>query len=309
MSFAVPVLLIAFNRPDSTARVLEVLRELKPEKLYLACDGPRADRPVDAERCAAVRSLMAVAPAGLVDWPCRLHTLYRDTNLGCRSGVSSALDWFFQHEEEGIVLEDDILPDSSFFPYCAQLLQHFRHDMRIGSIAANNHQRMPPADGSSYYFSNYSHCWGWATWRRAWRYYDRDMNGWPAFDSGDWLEQLGGKAFARRWRGWLEELAIGRIDTWDMIWQLSCWQQGFLTVIPEVELVENIGFGREATHTLDEQSPLGPRGSIRFPLRHPSVIQPDRKRDLNTFKRIHVRSPLNELKRKALKGMRILGLR
>ena len=309
MSFPVPVLLIGFNRPDTTARVVEVLRALRPERLYVACDGARLNRPGEPERCGAVRALIASAPQGLIDWPCQLRTRFRDTNLGCRAVASSALDWFFEQEEEGIVLEDDILPDPSFFPYCQALLERFRHDSRIGAIAANNHQRLPPADGSSYRFSIYSHCWGWATWRRAWRCYDRELNGWPAFRAAGWLEQLGGSAFARLWGGWLEQLAAGRIDTWDMIWQLSCWQQGFLTVIPAVELVENIGFGEDATHTLDEHSPLGPRDSLTFPLVHPAVIQPDRRRDADTFRRLYRRGRRAELVRKVRKAMRLMGRR
>ena len=309
MSFPVPVLLIAFNRPEPTARVLELLSRLQPERLYVACDGPRSDRLEEAERCAAVRALLAPAPAGRIDWPCELRSRFHPVNQGCRAGVSAALDWFFEQEPEGIVLEDDILPDLSFFPYCQQLLERYRHDSRIGAIAANNHQRRPPADGSSYRFSIYSHCWGWATWRRAWRCYDRHLAGWPGFRDAGWLEQLGGAAFARLWGDWLDQLAAGRIDTWDMVWQLSCWQQGFLTVIPAVELVENIGFGADATHTLDELSPLGPRGTLPQPLVHPAVIQADRLRDADTFNRLYRRSRRAELARKARKALRLLGWR
>lgn len=309
MSFAVPVLLIAFNRPGPTARVLEVLRELQPERLYVACDGPRAMRAGEDERCAAVRALLATAPEGLIDWPCQLERLFQASNLGCRAGVTAALDWFFECESEGIVLEDDILVDPSFFPYCQELLERYRHDSRVGAIAANNHQRRPPADGSSYRFSIYSHCWGWASWRRAWQCYDRDLKGWPPFREGRWLEQLAGRAFARTWGGWLEALAQGQIDTWDMIWQLSCWQQGFLTVIPAAELAENIGFDADATHTLDERSPLGPRGTVSLPLRHPTVIQADRRRDADTFARLYHRSRRAELLRKGRKALRLLGVR
>ena len=309
MSFAVPVLLIAFNRPGPTARVLEVLRELQPERLYVACDGPRATRASEDERCAAVRALLAPAPEGGIDWPCQLERLFQPSNLGCRSGVTAALDWFFERESEGIVLEDDILVDPSFFPYCQELLERYRDDSRVGAIAANNHQRRPPADGSSYRFSIYSHCWGWASWRRAWQCYDRDLKGWPAFREGRWLEQLGGRAFARTWGGWIEALAQGQIDTWDMIWQLSCWQQGFLTVIPAAELAENIGFDADATHTLDERSPLGPRGTVPVPLRHPTVIQADRRRDADTFARLYRRSRRAELLRKGRKALRLLGVR
>ena len=309
MSFAVPVLLIAFNRPGPTARVLEVLRELQPERLYVACDGPRATRAGEDESCAAVRALLAPAPEGLIDWPCELERLFQPSNLGCRAGVTAALDWFFERASEGIVLEDDILVDPSFFPYCQELLERYRDDSRVGAIAANNHQRRPPADGSSYRFSIYSHCWGWASWRRAWQCYDRDLKGWPAFREGRWLEQLGGRAFARTWGGWIEALAQGQIDTWDMIWQLSCWQQGFLTVIPAAELAENIGFDADATHTLDERSPLGPRGTVPVPLRHPTVIQADRRRDADTFARLYRRSRSAELLRKGRKALRLLGVR
>lgn len=305
MSFAVPILLIAFNRPDTTDRVLTLLRALRPERLYVACDGPRPDRPADGPRCAEVRRLVQAS----IDWPCRLHTLLRETNLGCREGVSSAIDWFFEQEEEGIILEDDILPDPSFFPYCRELLERYRHDERVGAIAANNHQRRPPADGSSYRFSIYAHVWGWASWRRAWRHYDARLAGWPAFRDQGWLEQLGGAPLARVWGPWLEQLAAGWIDTWDMVWQLSCWQQGYLTCLPAVELVENIGFGGEATHTLDERSPLGPRGTLALPLVHPAVIQADRRRDAHTFRVLYRRSRRAELARKGRKALRLLGRR
>ena len=301
MSFAVPLLLLAFNRPEPTARMLEVLRQLRPSQLYGACEGPRSDRPGEAERCAQVRELIEAS----IDWPCELHKLFQPSNLGCRRGVTAALDWFFDQVEEGIVLEDDILPDLSFFPFCQGLLERYRHDTRIGVIAANNHQRSAPADDSSYRFSIYSHCWGWASWRRAWRCNDPDLAGWPAFRGGGWLQQLGGSAFAKVWGGWLEALDAGRIDTWDMVWQFSCWQQGLLTVIPEVELVENIGFSSEATHTIDEASPLGARGAIAFPLRHPAVIQADRQRDADTFRRLYWRSPWGELRRKLRKARRL----
>jgi len=304
MSFRTPVLLIAFNRPESTARVLRVLAEVRPEKLYVACDGPRQDRPDDTPRCELVRALVAEP-----DWPCHVVTLFQPANLGCRAGPLAALDWFFKQEEEGIVLEDDIVADPSFFPFCQELLERYRNDERVGVIAANNFQRRPPRDGSSYRFSIYSHCWGWASWRRAWQCNDQQLNGWPTFRDSEWLEQLGGKPLARRWTPWLDQLAVEQSDIWDMAWQLSCWQQGFLTVIPAVELVENIGFGVDATHTLDERSPLGPPGSLSFPLRHPTVMQADRVRDQDTFRRLFQPRRRAEWLRKGRKALRLLGWR
>ena len=309
MSFAVPLLLIVYNRPGTVESLLGALARIKPAKLYVAADGPNPRVESDFLKCSQTRSLFANHPSSLLFWPCEVKTFFQDTNLGCRAGVTAALDWFFEQEEEGIVLEDDIVPDPSFFPFCQELLERYRHDERVGVIAANNHQRLPPRDGSSYRFSIYSHCWGWASWRRAWRYNDSDLSGWPSFRDGQWLEQLGGEPLARRWGHWLDQLAAGQIDTWDMVWQFSCWQQGFLTVIPAVELVENNGFGVDATHTLDECSPLGESGSLSFPLRHPCVIQADRLRDQDTFRRLFQRNRRADFLRKGRKALRLLGLR
>jgi len=302
MSFPVPILLIAFNRPEPTDRVLTVLRHLRPSRLFVACDGPRFERPGETDLCARVRELIEAS----IDWPCQLHKLYQPSNLGCRRGVTAALDWFFDQVEEGIVLEDDIIPDLSFFSFCQQLLEHYRHDKRIGVIAANNHQRQAPRDGSSYRFSIYSHCWGWASWRRAWSCNDSGLRGWPAFRDACCLQRLGDSAFQKYWEHSFEQLLACRIDSWAMVWQFSCWQQGFLTVIPEVELVENIGFSSDATHTIDERSPLGARREIAFPLRHPRLIQADSERDADTFRRLYRRSYWAELCRKIRKALRLV---
>ena len=303
------ILIIVYNRPELARRVIASLTTVSPEKIYVAADGPNPRLPHDTERCNQTRSLFVEKSSEFITWPCQIKTFFQSTNLGCRAGVTAALDWFFEQEEEGIVLEDDIVADPSFFPFCQELLERYRHDERVGVIAANNHQRLPPSDGSSYRFSIYSHCWGWASWRRAWRCNDPALKGWPAFRDGQWLEQLGGEPLGRRWGQWLEQLAAGQIDTWDMVWQFSCWQQGFLTVIPAVELVENIGFGVDATHTLDERSPLGTPGSFSFPLRHPTVMQADRLRDQDTFRRLFQRSRRADWLRKGRKALRLLGWR
>lgn len=310
MSFSVPVLLIGFNRPQFSACVLDVLRKVKPARLYVACDGPRPAHPSDADRCQQVRQLYSRDPEGMIDWPCEIFSRFNSRNEGCRETIVSALDWVFSSEDQVIILEDDIVPDVSFFPYCEELLDYFRYDSRVGSIAANNLQRNPPVDGCSYRFSIYSHAWGWATWKRAWDSYDKHLSGWAEFRDAGWLDQLGGAQFARIWTKRLNQLADApNPSVWDLIWQFTCWQQGYLTVVPEVELVRNIGFGPDATHTLDEFSPLGAPSSIAFPLRHPKVIQADRKRDHDTFRRVHARHFFQELRRKALKAFRLLGIR
>ena len=154
LTLQAPALFLVFNRPDTTARVFEALRAARPARLYVAADGPRPNREGEAARCDDVRRI-----ATQVDWPCKVTTLFRDRNLGCRIGVSTAIDWFFEHEEEGIVLEDDCLPSTSFFPYCAELLARYRHDERVMCVSGDNFQLGREVTQYSYYFSRNIHCW------------------------------------------------------------------------------------------------------------------------------------------------------
>jgi hypothetical protein len=248
---------------------MEAIRIARPPRLYVAADGPR-QTPGEAEHCATARKI-----ATQIDWPCELKTLFREQNLGCRLSVSGALDWFFREEEEGIILEDDCVPSQSFFPYCAELLGKYRHDERIMCISGVNFQdgRRSPY---SYYFSRYMHCWGWASWRRAWKLYDRDMHLWPEYrDSGLLRGWSGGDAdFAEFWTRHLDRTAQGLIDTWDHQWLLTCWINNGLTCLPSSNLVTNVGFGGSATHTVDALSPFAnvPAGALEFPLSHPRFV-------------------------------------
>ncbi len=167
-----PVLFLIFNRPDTTTRVFEAIREARPSRLYVAADGPRADKEGEAQRCLETRKITEA-----VDWPCEVRRLYREENLGCKLAVSSAITWFFTHEEEGIILEDDCLPDQSFFPFCAAMLERYRDDGRIMMVLGTS--LLPPGGGpdADYLFTQYFLIWGWATWRRAWEKYDIEMDG------------------------------------------------------------------------------------------------------------------------------------
>lgn len=305
MTYSVPILVMAFNRPGPATELLRVLRELRPARLYLAFDGPRINYTGEQERCEAVRDVFRDG----VDWPCQVSWLLRPKNLGCRLAVSSAIDWFFETETEGIILEDDIHPIPSFFLYCAELLERYRDDERIGAIAANNHQSRAPANGASYYFSIYCHCWGWATWRRAWRAYHNAEALWSEFKQEGCLKQLGGRTFAIRWRFLIDQVFTGEVNTWDILWQLACWQQGFLTCLPSMEQVRNVGFDRDATHTIDEVSPLRQPRELAQPLVHPSIILPSSHFDRVTFNRLYRRRLTTELRRKYLKLLRLLGCR
>lgn len=265
-----PVLFLVFKRPDTTAQVMEAIRQARPPRLYVAADGPRKDRPGETEPCAEARRI-----ATAVDWPCEVKTLFRNRNLGCGISVSEAITWFFENEEEGIILEDDCVPSNSFFRYCAELLDKYREDERVMCISGNNFQgrQVTPY---SYYFSRYMHSWGWASWRRAWKLYDFRMSLWPEFRNSGGLRAWSGgdAAFERYWEMIFNDMAEGKIDTWDYQWLFACWSHGGLTCLPEKNLVRNIGFGKDATHTKDKNASGAnlPYEELDFPLRHPPVF-------------------------------------
>jgi hypothetical protein len=269
----VAILLIVFNRPTETARVMEAIRAAKPSRLYVAADGAR-DRLGEGELCSQTRQI-----ATNVDWPCELITLFRQQNLGCRLGVSGALNWFFSQEEEGIILEDDCLPSPSFFRFCTELLERYRNDKRIMCISGSNFQAERRLNQYSYYFSRYMHCWGWASWRRAWELYDVEMSSWRGCRKSSLLRALGDldDGFVEYWTSIFDRVCDGRIDTWDYQWTLTCWMNNGLTCLPGVNLVRNIGFGPGATHTHDATSCFAHLAAhtLEFPLFHPRIIARD----------------------------------
>ena len=245
MDFAVPILLLVFNRPDLTAQVMSVLRRLRPKRIFVAADGPRPNVTGDTELCIRAREI-----ATTVDWECELTTLFRDTNLGCGHAVSGAITWFFERVEEGIILEDDCLPSLSFFAFCADALERFRDDPRVGTISGDYF--LPPALllEQPYYFSKYFQIWGWATWRRTWRKYSFDLS----FESEEnWrkiLEEVHSAPLeSKYWQEVLEGLNNGTVNTWDYQMMFISWRERFLHLMPTRNLVTNIGFRSDATHT------------------------------------------------------------
>lgn len=245
--FQTPILFIIFNRPDTTIKVFEEIRKVKPAILYIAADGPRASKPGEAEKCSEARSI-----TNKVDWPCEVKTLFREQNLGCQQAVSGAISWFFEHVEEGIILEDDCVPAIAFFDFCERLLAKYRHDMRVMQISGNTFLNQNFGDGD-YYFSLLPHIWGWATWKRAWALADIPMATWPEFKKGDYLkEQFPGARYREKWEEYFEDTYSGKIDSWGMPWAYSVISNNGLCINPNKNLVSNIGFGANATHTLSE---------------------------------------------------------
>jgi len=263
-----PVALIIFNRTEPTARVFEAIRAAQPRQLFIIADGPRVGKVGEAERCAATRAAVAQ-----VDWDCEVHHNYSDANLGCRQRVSSGISWVFEHTEEAIILEDDCLPHPTFFAFCAELLERYRHDQRVSSISGNNFQFGNQRAPYSYYFSRYTHIWGWATWRRAWAGFDPQLTLWPQVKASGVLKNLFAEPeLANFWGARFQSILEGR-DTWDFQWQLHTWLQGGLNVLPNVNLVTNIGFGVDATHThaVNRLANI-PLVALDFPLRHPPYL-------------------------------------
>lgn len=310
-----PILFLLFNRPDLTQRVFERIRQAAPQRLFIAADGPRPGMPTDVELCAQARQVVE-----WIDWKCEVHTLFRETNLGCKQAVSSAIDWFFEHVEEGIILEDDCVPHPTFFRFCAELLERYRDDERIMVISGDNFQQGRQRTPYSYYFSCYTHIWGWATWRRAWRYYDGDMKHWPELRQTSWLlDVLGDEVSATYWRNIFDKAHAGKIDSWAYPWISSCWAQNGLTILPEVNLVSNIGFGDAATHTKKGDSRIAnlPTAAMKFPLRHPPYMVRHLEADRFTFKTVFqpplfkraVRKLRSELTRLGKKHFSFVGIR
>ena len=247
-----PVAYIVFNRPQHTEKTFAVLREQRPSQLFIIADGPRAGHPTDEQHCAAVRGIVTN-----VDWPCEVHRKFADSNLGLKKNVSQGLDWVFGQVERAIVLEDDCLPHPDFFRFCETLLDRYAYEERVSVITGQNLQFGRQRGHGAYYFSKYPHCWGWATWRRAWQYYQGDLPFWPEWSqSDDWRKKTPDIVERRYWCKIFEHVRAEQIDSWAYPWMGSVWYYGGLTATPNVNLVSNIGFGPESTHTGSVDSPL-----------------------------------------------------
>ena len=281
MSFDTAILFLVFNRPDTTKKVFERIREIRPTKLFVAADGPRAGKEDEKEKCEEVRDTILKG----VDWPCEVKTLFRDSNLGCGHAVSGAITWFFDNVEEGIILEDDTLPDPSFFNFCKILLEKYRSDDKIKMIGGNNFQHGKWRGDGSYYFSAYSHIWGWAAWRRTWKEYDFALEKLDEIKVSNILDQyFSDKKIKKHWLEIFLQLRSGKFDTWDLQLLFCILEKKGKTIIPNVNLVTNIGFGMGATHTANKNDVLSdiPSASLDNVV-HPSDLSINEEADAFTF--------------------------
>ncbi|HNR54159.1 MAG TPA: nucleotide-diphospho-sugar transferase [Flavobacteriales bacterium] len=296
-----PVLLTAFSRYDTAAQVMESIRAARPPRLYFACDGPRNDQ--ERVKTDKVRSLVE-----MVDWPCEVHTRFAERNQGLKKAMIGNLDWFFDHEPEGIVLEDDTAPVLSFFWFCQELLERYRDDRRIWWILGNNLMSDPESvPAASYYFSEhgYGAPWGWAGWRRSWRLYDGEMSAWPDVrDSAVWNSFFLSSAERREARAIFEATWNGTIKTWDFQHDFARILNDGITIIPEHNLVRNIGFEGDGTNTVQGLDPrdVDNARETPFPLVHPKEVVVDMARDLAYFNAF-IRPPLFRRVKDSIKGL------
>lgn len=249
----IPILLMIFNRPQISNQSFALIRKMRPKQFFICADGPRKDRPDDVKKCAEAREI-----AKKVDWPCEVKTLFQEENLGCGLGSVTGINWMFEQVDRGIIMDDDCLPDPSFFYFCQELLEKYKDNPKIMHVSGDNFQRGRKRGSASYYFSEYTHNWGWATWARAWKYNDFEMIS--------------------------PEL---RKNIWDKQWINSVKKQKGLAILPNINLVSNIGSGDDATHTTETSEYTAMKaGKMPFPLIHPKKIKRNILADYYTYRHV-----------------------
>ena len=275
-----PVLFLIFNRPDTTQKVFNAIRQAKPKQLFVAADGPRKDKEGEKEKCEQVRKVIEQ-----VDWDCEVKTLFRDKNLGCKIAISSVIDWFFENVKEGIILEDDCLPSQSFFWFCQELLEYYRDNRRIMMISGTNFQFGKARGEGSYYFSIYAHISGWATWKRAWRNYDVKIKNFKEFKKENKIKDIFViKQQQKYFMNILQQLYDDyddKIGAWDYQWAYTCLVNNGLCIMPNVNIVSNIGFGPDSTHMKDKSSIFSETEAREIiNIIHPNFVLADQEADL-----------------------------
>lgn len=242
-----PVLFLVFNRLETTQRVFEQIRLAKPKRLYISCDGPRPNKLDEAQVVSDVREYIL----GSIDWDCEVHTNFRTENAGCKIAVSEGISWFFEQEIEGIILEDDCLPDPSFFRFCEVLLEKYRYDNKVFAITGDGRLSSKLEILGDYTYCKYPLIWGWATWARVWQNYDVEMADWQD-KRNDVLKSVSNYApTVSFWRKTFDKVFKGEIDTWDYQFVYTLLKNNGKCIVPKVNLISNIGFGEAATHTVN----------------------------------------------------------
>jgi len=285
MQLNTAVLFLVFNRFDTSKEVFMSIRAIQPLKLYIASDGARSNVSGEKEKVEEIRKYII----DNIDWKCEIKTQFRENNLGTKYGVNNAISWFFDQEEYGIILEDDCLPSTSFFKFCEELLVKYNDNKDIWHISGNNFQDGIKYSKESYYFSIHNHSWGWATWADRWKQYNVEITSLEHFDQEKIIDNLNLTPEIKNFYAKIfKETLDKKSNTWDYQWTYTIWLNKGICIIPSKNLITNIGFGSEATHTFDVTSKFAnvKRHEIKFPLKHPDLIIVNKQADIYTCKKL-----------------------
>lgn len=259
------ILLLTYKRLDTTKQIFEAIKKAKPQKIYISSNFGKNKEEV--KKIIEVRTYLEEN----IDWKCKVSKLYRTRYLSAKLSISGAIDWFFKNEEQGIILEDDCLPSQSFFWFCEELLERYKKDMRVGQISGDNFQKGVKRGKSDYYFSIYNHIWGWASWANRWKNYDVDLN---SFDDAKFIEEVFDKKSNQKyWIDIFKKMKVKSVDTWDYQWTFALWKAKQLTILPNINLIENIGFGEGAAHTTEESEFANLKAYEMVLSKHPKTIE------------------------------------
>jgi hypothetical protein len=281
--FTTPILLIIFNRPDKVERLINSLRKVKPTRVYVSADGPRDIIPTDTTRCANARAVISQ-----IDWPCEVVTNFHERNTGADFGPEKAINWFFDNVDEGIILEDDCIAHPDFFRFAKELLARYRANDQVMMISGNNFQNGFIRGDGSYYFSKYPSTWGWASWKRAWGHYDTRTSGYREFADKKILDTIcQSRAEKKYWTKFFKKINSGELNHWDIKWIFAVWNNNGISITPNVNLVQNIGFGNDATHTFTHDDTMVVKAVELGEITHPSTTTVDKKADAYHFEHVY----------------------
>lgn len=288
--FDTPILLIAFNRPDLTRKLFTQIQKIKPTNLFISVDGPRNNKIGEKDLCNEVKKIV-----DQINWPCLTKTRFLDTNLGCDPHIESAIKWFFEHIDRGIILEDDCIPSLSFFSFCDAMLKKYERDPRVMHINGSNFQFGKKRGDGDYYFSKYSHSWGWATWKRSWKFYDSKMSTFPAFDQEDKINSIPLTQREKNfWLKFFRKLHLDKYPFWDARWTFAIWSRGGVCVTPNVNMISNTGYGARATHTFTKEK-IHQKSEEMDYINYPTSCHINSSADEETFKNYYYRNFIQKL--------------
>jgi len=271
MTLFTPIVLFIYRRSDNLERIIEVVRKAKPNEIYIISDGPKNESESKQVRKTRVQL------ERLINWPCKVHKNYAENNLGLKERFSTGIEWVFKTTDRAIFIEDDCIADPTFFKFCDELLERYKDDDRVMTISGNNFQFGSQKAKTSYYFSRYPHVWGWATWKRAWAKYDKDISDWPSHRQPSWLRDVThGFIISKFWKYIFDRLYGGKINTWDYQLTYASFKNHGLNIIPSLNLVTNVGYGVGSTNIKKRNKTIGvPTSSMQFPLVHPKRFEAD----------------------------------